>query len=640
MKHICSILFTAILCFCNCYPAAAQTQVPDTIQTLDTVLIVSGRLYDFSGGQTTITFDTLTTQQYSGRSVADMIATQTTLNIKTYGPGMLSNISFRGNAPQHTGVFWNGISINASNIGMTDFSLLPVNFFDKIEYRYGGSSALFGSGAIGGSVHLWSEAAFSKMFKTQLQLQYGSFSEYAGNLKVQWANQNVYSSTSVVYTDALNNFGYINTAAFGSPVQKLENAALNNKGLLQDFSLKINNRNTLSISGWVQQNNREIPGTMTTAVSQAKQNDNIIRIYTGWDRITDNTGIYLKTAVTTESERYTDPLLQLDSRIKINNYIFESGFSKKIRKNIKLDFNIHNTLSVADVASYNAIKSMNRTAFVLSYNHNILPLGIKTQANIRYEIINPYKAPVSPAIGAEARIWHFLYGKMNVSKNFRTPTMNDLYWQPGGNTNLKAEESLNEEAGFVFKPKKGAFKNTEISATGFHSVIENCIQWVPTAYTYWAPQNLKTVRTQGMEFQGRTTFKLSKWLFALNGGYTYTDASNIKSASAFDESVNKQLIYLPYEKAFINMTTVFNGFSFNYNHQFTGFRFVNASNTEFMPAYNMGSFSLTYALPFNTVTLEGRFTADNIWNASYQAIQWRPMPGRAFRTSISIKFNK
>ncbi len=390
-----------------CFIAWAQNNRNDTILTLDTVQITSGRIYDLSGGQTIITIDSLTMQQYACRSVADVVATQTMLNIKTYGPGMLSNISFRGNAPQHTGVFWNGISINASNIGMADFSLLPVNFFDKIEFQYGGTSSLLGSGSIGGSFHFWSQPEFTNLGKLQLNLQYGSFSDYSGALKMQWANKNLYSSTSVVYTDALNNFDYVNTAAFGSPVQKLSNAAFTGKGLMQDLSCKVNSRNTLSFAGWMQYSDRQIPGTMTTGLSEARQKDDILRLLAGWDRVTENNKIFVKAALTNENESYSDPLILLNSHINIKNYIFESGVSQKIRKNIKLSFNIHNTLSVADVKAYNAVRQQNRTAIVLSYYHNILPIGLKTQLHIRHEFVPHYKVPLFPSFGSEAKIWRF-----------------------------------------------------------------------------------------------------------------------------------------------------------------------------------------------------------------------------------------
>ena len=67
---------------------------------------------------------------------------------------MMSGISMRGSSPQQVAVRWNGININSFSLGQADFSILPAVAFDEVKVHAGGGSALFGSGAIGGSVLL------------------------------------------------------------------------------------------------------------------------------------------------------------------------------------------------------------------------------------------------------------------------------------------------------------------------------------------------------------------------------------------------------------------------------------------------------------------------------------------------------
>ena len=50
----------------------------------------------------------------------------TNANIKSYGPNGLSTISLDGLHPQHTQVFWNGIPVNTSTIGITDIAQYPM----------------------------------------------------------------------------------------------------------------------------------------------------------------------------------------------------------------------------------------------------------------------------------------------------------------------------------------------------------------------------------------------------------------------------------------------------------------------------------------------------------------------------------
>lgn len=612
----------------------------DTIKTLDVVRITSDRLYDFSGGQKHISLDSNLLKQYAFQSVSDLLIQQTTVNVKTYGAGMISMVGIRGNAPQHTAVFWNGININASNIGMSDFSLLPVFIFDKIEMQYGGGSAIFGSGTIGGSFHLFSEPLFSKMASADVSLQKASFGELSTCNKIKLANKRIYSSTAIIFKKADNDFEYVNEAKFGKPVEKMQNAAVLQKGLLQDISFKINDKQKVSFSAWLQNNERQIPGTMTTGVANAVQYDKVIRSSINWDRITDKNKMYFLAAGIIEKQHFIDTLVKEDSQIDITNYIMETGISQKIKKNVKLDLRINNTLSIGNVEAYINEKKQNKTSFVLSYNHYFLPIDWAAQINIRYEVIKQYHVPVFPSFGLEGKIWWIFYGKLNISKNFRVPTMNDLYWHPGGNPQLLPEESLNEEITILAKHAgKSILKYSEVSLTAYHALIDNCIQWAPTSYVYWAPQNLRKVRSMGLESELKTKFNFFKIDINLNLGYAYTSITNINQISAFDESLNKQLIYVPDNKFFVNTNIKFNQAALAYNHVFTGKRYIKADNTKFLPFYNVGTVSISYNLQFKNIAVEAFFRIENLWNEKYQIIQWRPMPGRSYSIALNFKIN-
>ncbi len=66
----------------------------------------------------------------------------------------------------HTAILWNGFNIQNAMLGQTDLSLLPAVFFDEVEIEYGGSSAVWGSGAVAGSIHLNNRAGFGRGLKT------------------------------------------------------------------------------------------------------------------------------------------------------------------------------------------------------------------------------------------------------------------------------------------------------------------------------------------------------------------------------------------------------------------------------------------------------------------------------------------
>ncbi|MBQ0740765.1 Plug domain-containing protein, partial [Aquimarina celericrescens] len=89
---------------------------------------------------------------------------------------MVSSPSFRGTTAQQTAVVWNGFNINSQFNGQTDFNTLLVDGFDELSVRPGGGSVIYGTGAIGGSIHLKNELKFNGETNVNLSARAGSFS--------------------------------------------------------------------------------------------------------------------------------------------------------------------------------------------------------------------------------------------------------------------------------------------------------------------------------------------------------------------------------------------------------------------------------------------------------------------------------
>jgi outer membrane cobalamin receptor len=78
----------------------------------------------------------------------------------------------------------------------------------------------------------------------------------------------------------------------------------------------------------------------------------------------------------------------------------------------------------------------------------------KTQLSLqlRKDFISDSDAPLIFATGINYKPFEAedLIFKANVSRNFHTPSLNDLYWQPGGNPNLRPEEGYSSELSAVY----------------------------------------------------------------------------------------------------------------------------------------------------------------------------------------------
>src|SRR5690606_5715624 len=159
----------------------AGTQVRGQ-QTLDTialhnVVIVAPRLSDFASGLKTQAIDSATMARYRPADLGTLLEMESPIFIKSYGLGSLATTSFRGGSANHTAVLWNGFNIGSPMNGQIDLSLVPVGIADEVSIQYGGASALWGSGAVGGSVLLNSTPVFDSGLTVDAGASFGSFGD-------------------------------------------------------------------------------------------------------------------------------------------------------------------------------------------------------------------------------------------------------------------------------------------------------------------------------------------------------------------------------------------------------------------------------------------------------------------------------
>jgi iron complex outermembrane receptor protein len=132
-----------------------QSQNRDTtIHKLPEVDIIHTKQLQLGNSKKIISIDSLTLARYNTSSLADLLSSQSTLHIKSYGNANIATTSMRGGNANHTALLWNGLNIQNAMLGQTDLSIIPTLFFDNVSLEYGGGSAMWGSGAIGGSIHL------------------------------------------------------------------------------------------------------------------------------------------------------------------------------------------------------------------------------------------------------------------------------------------------------------------------------------------------------------------------------------------------------------------------------------------------------------------------------------------------------
>jgi iron complex outermembrane receptor protein len=263
------------------------------------------------------------------------------------------------------------------------------------------------------------------------------------------------------------------------------------------------------------------------------------------------------------------------------------------------------------------------------------------QIMVREEVIDGRAIQPVGTIWYSLNLRDMISVKGCVSRNYRVPTFNDLYWTPGGNPDLKAETGWTEEM-TVSAKFHGAMWKLNYSLTGYNRNVTNMITWVPNS-SYWSPMNVNEVWSRGAEHRLRFEWRFgASARIILTGNADYVRSTYEKTDDPNDVALGKQLIYVP--AWFGGSAFTFEGWKFfaTYSYQYTDLRFTTRDHSEFVPGYGLHSAAVGYTLSRNGMQkhYEGNlfFRWNNIMNVDYQSVAWRPMPGRSFTMGLSLNF--
>jgi iron complex outermembrane receptor protein len=513
--------------------------------------------------------------------------------------------------------------------------LVPVNFADKISTIHGSASSLYGTSAIGGIINLQNVPEFFTGVKLNYTGSAGSFGSLENVLTVDAGAKNFLSSTHLFYEQSKNDFSFKN---YYDQMQTQQHAKVSNGGVMQNFYYRLNNSDVISSGIWYQVTNREIPPLMTISESTAEQKDSVLRIFLEYKKVLRKSFFDIRAAYFDEYELYTDPYFNIYAPYKNKSYKAET----------EERFQITDKLMVNAGGSFNCYK-----ADVKEYENIITANYFAAFAGVRYEFNNTFhisfdarkdftenqNSPIAPSAGIEKTIFqNHLILKARGGKNFNLPSLNDLYWVPGGNLDLKPETGWSYESGIVFQPtRKNDFS---FEATYFSTLINDWIQWQPEAYGYYTPVNLKQVHARGIEasINFKTTWK--NFDFYFSGNYSFTKSTNEKSDQILgEETIGKQLIYVPEHLANIHASISFKKFILTYAHMFVGLRYTTSDNTLSLPYYHFANLKIDRNFIFKKNAFGIFFKINNLFDENYQVIAYRPMPGKNYSAGININLN-
>ncbi len=221
--------------------------------------------------------------------------------------------------------------------------------------QYGGNSASWGSGAIGGAVLLDNKTQFFNGLSTQVHLATGSFGWQHYAAAVRYGNGKFAGSTRLFFEKAENDFTF--QIHPDLPEKKQEHAALQQQGVLQEFFWNIKPGQALALRAWLQNTDREIPPTLVQNRSEATQADEFLRTSLHWKRTGKTAVFQARAAFFSEKIDYRDELIGLESLTRFHTWMGEAEATWFWGKQFRLQSSLLQTHTRADAPAKKIILS-------------------------------------------------------------------------------------------------------------------------------------------------------------------------------------------------------------------------------------------------------------------------------------------
>lgn len=637
-------------------------------------------------------FDSLVLKENIALSMADILTFNSSIFVKSYGRATLSTVSFRGTSASHTQVTWNGMRINSPMLGMTDFSMIPSYFIDDASLLHGTSSVNMTGGGLGGLVKLSTVPAHQEGFGMQYIQGIGSFSTFDEFLQLKYGDKHWQVSTRAVYQSSPNDYKYRNRDKKENiyddnyniieqyyPVERNRSGAYKDLHVLQEVYYNTGKGDRFGLNAWYTDSNRELSMLSVDYGDDMdfdnRQREHTLRSILSWDHTRENwkvstKGGYIHTWMAYDYKRdvgngMMKPMTR--SRSKVNTFygqldgeffftdklLLTAGMAahqhlvKSVSRNLNVSEDKDNVDEDAPDRKSDSIVVYDRGRIELSGNVSLKWKPVERLGMsfvLRGEMFGTKWSPIIPAFFIDYQLSKRgnILAKASISRNYRFPTLNDLYFLPGGNPKLKSESGFTYEAGMSFSVGKENVYTLSGSASWFDQQIDDWIIWLPDRMGYYSPLNIKKVHAYGIEAQANLAVLLTKsWKLGLNGTFAWTPSINQgEKRSPADQSIGKQLPYVPKYSATLTGRLTYRSWNFLYKWCYYSERYTMSSNditiTGHLPPYLMSNVTLEKGFSLRWADLSLKGTVNNLFDEEYLSVLSRPMPGINFEVFIGI----
>ena len=454
--------------------------------TLSTATILAEGL-DFSESRTVVD-----STQLGLLDIATYLQKDSRFQIRQYAPGSIATLNLGGANSAQSRVVWEGIDISSMASGVIDLSLVPSVLLPKNGISSGANAALGSeSGMIGGLDLSW-RASGKSFFTTAFganSIGLRSFvvqngGEFAG-VRYRSFIKTEQSDNAYPYTLGSNDF----------TMRGMEYSTLT---VLQRYQGKVG-RVQWNTNIWYTEGTKNSRGSVLTAGNLNHLEDRSVRgLFAAQKRDVKATLFYGK-----EWQAYTDTASFLNLR-DTNTY---DQVSLRLAKD-------HKRYTSNVVASYVRGAGTSRNASLIQMNASHLQ-----RFGEHISVLGKASYWNETGFGGAQVNWtgknHLGNHHLTAGTFYRLPTINELYWTPGGNPDLLAERSYGAKYSLAKK-----WEDVSLFVSTDQLYFTNLIQWTPGVNGFWSPENIEQAYTSTSSIIG--SYHYGSWFNEVSLTHQYS----------------------------------------------------------------------------------------------------------------------
>ncbi len=679
------ILLTGLCCALFCWLQPHDIHAVEKLDTTKTYRIGEVTVteqYRKAEIRTTAPFQTLSAKQLSklnALQVSDAIRHFSGVSLRDYGGiGGLKTVSVRSLGATHTAVSYDGITLTDCQTGQIDIGRFSLDNVEMIALNNGQSDQIFQPARMFASAALLQIRTVTPRFEDKktwqgkVGLKSGSFGLFNPAFRLQHKINRMFSADlSGEWLAAhgqypyLLDYSYLGSGLTSKEIRK--NTDVSNLRLETTLYANLTERESAYLKAYLYTSERGLPGATilynTDNFSSQRMEDRTFFVQGHYEKdLSDLFSMQLNAKYHHGYMHYSDTtylneLGRMESFFRQNEYYGSVAMLYHASRNLSFSFAADGfvnqmlarfeTPELSDAFAKpvrNSLLSVLAAKFVtdeLLATASLLSTMVNDKVQVgeapdSHRRLSPYlSVAYKPFADQDIRV-RFFYKNI-----FRLPSFNDLYYARTGNVGLQPETTDQLNAGLTYALSLADWMPLfSVTVDAYRNYVKDKIVALPTKNIFiWSMVNLGKVQVDGLDLTVETNLSVNDKIAVLLGGtYTYQRALDVTMPGS--NTYGHQIPYTPRVSGSGRLGVETPWVNVSYSLLWSGARYAGYQNyTENrLPGYADHGISASRDVKLKRCVLSLQVEALNLLDENYAVVKWFPMPGRSYRTIVSLSF--